>query len=249
MSKVFISGSISIKTIPKPVLASIDRIISSNMEVLVGDADGVDAMVQSVLYRTGYKSVTVYSIYATPRNLKGPFDHKTVVPNSSSKRERELQQEKDAAMTTDSDYSLVIWDGKSRGSYGNAIRALGQKKKVKLYLASESRFLEASEVTLGEIERLYRRTNGYSAAEVVQALKEKGEDFFQQTRSLNKQLLEHHIIRKEGNTYVPMPEYQDLFLVEQYRGRVRGIRFKDDFVAWADNWIKEIKTPQEQMLL
>ena len=47
MSTVFISGSISIKKLPRPVEESLSKISDANMEVLVGDADGVDLMIQN----------------------------------------------------------------------------------------------------------------------------------------------------------------------------------------------------------
>lgn len=42
MSKVFISGSMRIKNIAPEVLDRIDNIINSGLEIIVGDADGVD---------------------------------------------------------------------------------------------------------------------------------------------------------------------------------------------------------------
>ena len=38
-------------------------------------------------------------------------------------------------MTNDSEYSLVIWDGKSKGSYSNILRSLEQNKPVKVYMS------------------------------------------------------------------------------------------------------------------
>ena len=49
MSKVFISGSISIKTLPESIKDSIKRIISQKLEILVGDAHGIDSIVQDFL--------------------------------------------------------------------------------------------------------------------------------------------------------------------------------------------------------
>ena len=68
--KVFISGSISIKKLPKEVLKSIDKIISNHFEILVGDANGVDKLVQEYCLKKQYFDVTVYSIFDFPRNRK-----------------------------------------------------------------------------------------------------------------------------------------------------------------------------------
>tara|TARA_R110002111_G_scaffold13927_2_gene38548 strand:- start:4119 stop:4868 length:750 start_codon:yes stop_codon:yes gene_type:complete len=248
MSSVFISGSIAIKSIPRSVEESINKIIDQNIQVLVGDADGIDTMVQNYCKRCNYSNVTVYSIYSTPRYMAGKFDSKFILPKTDSKKERELQKEKDAAMTLDSDYSFVVWDGKSKGSYNNILRAIENNKKVKIYLNTENDFLESSKITSSEIEFIYRSNNGYTAAEVIEYLKSEGEDYFQQTRAFNKCLLENNIIKKEDGIYLPMPDYSDLFMIEKYRGKVSGIKFKNEFINWVETWVKKIKPPEEQSL-
>lgn len=248
MSKVFISGSIVIKEIPKIVEESLNKIIESDMEILVGDANGIDTMVQNYCKQSNYYNVTVYSIYSSPRYKVSGFNSKYIIPLSDSKKERELQKEKDAAMTLESDYSLVIWDGKSKGSYNNILRAIESNKKVKLYLSYKKIFIEPKKITANEIEYLFRENNGYSAAEVVEYLNNEGMNFFQQTRELNKYLIEYKIIKKEGGIYLPMPGYNDLFIVDKYRGKTNGIRFTNKFINWVENRIKKIKLPEEQSL-
>ena len=44
--KVFISGSLSIKVLPKETEETIDKIINKNAEILVGDAPGIDKLIQ-----------------------------------------------------------------------------------------------------------------------------------------------------------------------------------------------------------
>ena len=135
MSTVFISGSISIKKLPKPVEKSLQNIIEQGMEILVGDADGVDTLVQRYCESQGYHNkVTVYSIDEIPRFKINGFKSKFISHNSDSKQQRELQTFKDKAMTTDSTYSFVIWNGKSKGSYANIIRAIKNNKRVKVFL-------------------------------------------------------------------------------------------------------------------
>ena len=92
MSKVFISGSISIKKLPAAVEASLDNIFKEGMEILVGDADGIDTMVQNYCKRANYSKVTVYSIYPSPRYMVNGFNKKYIIPKSDSKKERELQK-------------------------------------------------------------------------------------------------------------------------------------------------------------
>jgi hypothetical protein len=248
MSTVFISGSISIKKLPRPVEESLRKISDANMEVLVGDANGIDLMIQSYYKHLDYNKVTVYSIYASPRNIVADFKKKHIIPKCDSNKERDLQKEKDSAMTLDSSYSFIIWDGRSNGSYNNILRAIEHRKKIKLYLNNENRYLESEKINIKEIQYIYRKNNGYSAAEIVEYLKNEGEGFFSQTKILNKYLLENKVIKKENGTYLPMPEYQNLFIIDKYKGKATGIKFTNNFINWIENRLKKIKPHIEQSL-
>jgi hypothetical protein len=162
--------------------------------------------------------------------------------------ERERQQEKDKAMTLDSEYSFVIWDCKSKGSYSNILRAIENNKKIKVYLSDGKKFMETNDITKTNIEFLYRKTNGYKAGEIVDYLKREGEDYFNNTQSLNKWLLERNIVKKHQKIYVPSGEYEDLFLVEKFRGRTTGIKFKNNFIGWIEDEIKDIKPPEQSSM-
>ena len=124
-NKVFINGSISIKELPQEVKNSIDKIIQQKFEILVGDASGIDTLVQEYCLLLNYYNVTVYSISVFPRyKASEHFRTKYIEVSNSIKKERERQQEKDKAMTTDSKFTFTIWDGKSKGSYDNILRGL-----------------------------------------------------------------------------------------------------------------------------
>ena len=69
MKKVFISGSMSIKKLDELVRNSLEKIIALNLQVLVGDAYGVDKLVQEYFYNQNYYNVTIYTIFDIPRNL------------------------------------------------------------------------------------------------------------------------------------------------------------------------------------
>jgi hypothetical protein len=154
MSKVFISGSIAIKKIPVAVEESLQKIMHNHFEILVGDAKGIDTLVQNYCLQHNYHNVTVYSITEKPRYKADSFYSRCINVPSHLKNGRERQQEKDKAMTLDSDYSFVIWDGKSQGSYENALRAIEQHKKIKVYLESENRFLQPKTLK-NEIEHIF----------------------------------------------------------------------------------------------
>jgi len=49
MKNVFVSGSINIKKLDSKVIERLKNIISSNLRVIVGDANGVDSSIQEYL--------------------------------------------------------------------------------------------------------------------------------------------------------------------------------------------------------
>jgi hypothetical protein len=244
MSSVFISGSIAIKKLPSSIEDSINRIKEQNIKILVGDAGGVDTKVQEYCQKINYYNVTVYSIYRTPRNkINDRFEKKYIIVEGGSNKERERQKEKDGAMTIDSEYSLVIWDSKSRGSYSNIIRAINNNKKTKVYLNKNKYFIHQKDVNKNNIEFIYRETNGYKATEVIDYLNNNGSNFFKTTQSFNKWLLTNNIIKKEEKTYIPMEDYKNLLIEDRYRGRITGVKFKNEFIEWIENKIGDIKQP------
>lgn len=114
--KVIVSGSRSIKQLPQQAIASLDKIILLNFAVIVGDAYGVDVLVQKYLKSKQYENVTVY--YATfggsgkPRNTNG---FNTVgVPGNYIDRDKK--------MCEIANFGLAIWDGKSKGTRENIER-------------------------------------------------------------------------------------------------------------------------------
>lgn len=235
MSKVFISGSISIKQIPQNVIQSLQNIQKNGLEVLVGDADGIDKKIQDYFRKNNYENICVYSIYSPPRNLSSPtFRKKIIKVTEDLKKERERQTLKDKAMTEDSDYSLVVWDGKSKGSHKNILRALDLEKKVKIYLTYKNQFIEQKKVNKNEIDFIYYENNGFSAKEVVDYLTSEGKEYFKSTRALNKYLLDNKIVEKSEDIYVPLKN-KDLFIVEFYRGKASGLRFKNEFIDWVES--------------
>ena len=119
---VMISGSRSIKDISAG-LPSIDRIMQLNFSIIVGDAGGVDKLVQEYLRRSNYLNVKVYFALwdgnAKPRNTT---EYETMgVAGSYINR--------DIAMCSICDYGLALWDGNSRGTKDNIDRT-GKKTKI-----------------------------------------------------------------------------------------------------------------------
>ncbi len=246
-NKVFISGSISIKKLPQEVKNSIHKIIEQNFGILVGDAKGIDTLVQNYCLSLNYYNVTIYSISTFPRyKASENFKIKYIEVPNNIRQERERQQEKDKAMTIDSEFTFTVWDSRSKGSYLNILRGLNNNKKVKVYLSTKNSFL--NKITKNEIEFIYRENNGYTASEVIQYLKNEAEDFFQKTQDLNKYLIQKLVIQKDDKIYIPTNKYENLFIIDKYHGRIKGIKFKNEFINWIEKHIKEERKPQQTSL-
>jgi hypothetical protein len=165
MKKVFISGSIEIKSLDNLVIESLQKIIENNLMVLVGDANGVDSLIQEYFSKKGYFNVIVYTIFNSPRNLLSPyFKIKNI---KTSLKGRKAQEKKDELMTFESDYSFVIWNGKSKGSFNNILRAIENNKLLKVYYEKEKRFLKKSEISIENIKKIYYLNNGIGLKELA----------------------------------------------------------------------------------
>lgn len=235
MKKVFISGSISVKDLSLKIKNRLDNMIKNNLSILVGDAEGIDSAVQMYFSKNNYFNVTVYSITENPRQIKSSKFNKKFIKlkeDLTTKRERERQREKDKAMTEDSDYSLVIWDGKSKGSFNNILRSLEQNKPVIVYFTKNDDFLPKNKVNKVEISYIYYDLNGYSGDEILEVLRADRYEFFKSARELNKFLKDKNVIEKKENIYMPCEGYENLFKIEYYRGKPTNLRFSMDFYDW-----------------
>jgi hypothetical protein len=118
MAKIFISGSISLKTLDVQAVTHLDSIMAYRHTVLIGDAHGIDKVVQQYLLQNRYQAVIVYYSGDKIRNNIGNWETKQT-GNDSHLTGRELYRLKDDTMAQDADYGLMIWDGKSRGTKYN----------------------------------------------------------------------------------------------------------------------------------
>jgi adenine-specific DNA-methyltransferase len=110
---VFVSGSRSISTLPPDAVKALDQLIDERATIFVGDAPGIDTLVQQHLSERNYDQVTVHHIGNQPRNNLG---FQTV------KVDGNRQTDKDNYMATRADTGLAIWDGQSRGTAQNIER-------------------------------------------------------------------------------------------------------------------------------
>lgn len=144
MTTVFIAGSISISRLHKKVQERIGKIVSSHLDVVVGDADGADTSIQICLNYFQAEKVTVYCTGDLPRNNVADWP----VHNVYSKAKvgsRAYFTAKDLEMARKSDYGLMIWDCKSTGTLNNVIELLREKKKSVVFVNKSSNFVNVSD--------------------------------------------------------------------------------------------------------
>jgi hypothetical protein len=130
--RVFIAGSRRITRLNNDVISRLDNILQNRYEILVGDANGVDKLVQEYANDRKYETVTVYCVNSTCRNNIGNW-HISSIAFSSNKKDFSYYASKDEAMARDADYGFMIWDGRSKGTLRSLERLVCLNKKLLLY--------------------------------------------------------------------------------------------------------------------
>lgn len=133
MTTVFISGSITIKNLHPLVIERIKKIVNQRLNIVVGDANGVDSSIQHELFKLGCQNVTVYCSSPKPRNNLGGWDINAVKTDYASGT-RAFFTVKDIQMAKDADCGLMIWDSKSTGTLKNVIELLALNKKSVVFV-------------------------------------------------------------------------------------------------------------------
>lgn len=152
MTKIFIGGSRHIKHLNTVIHDRFNNIISQNFQIIVGDANGADKVVQQYLSEQHYRHVLVYCSGQLCRNNIGHWKTvNVVVPKNINGRR--FYMAKDSEMAKSADYGLMLWDGKSAGTINNIFSLLTLCKKVVLYFSLEKRFYTIS--TISDIETVF----------------------------------------------------------------------------------------------
>lgn len=143
MTTIFISGSISIKKLDDEVINRLKNIMNRKCKVIIGDANGVDSMIQNIMSKENYKNVEVYCSGKYPRNNIGKWNVKNVYTNAPSKS-RSFYTAKDLLMAHDCEYGMMVWDEKSKGTLKNVEELTSQQKKSIVYFNKRKRFIKIS---------------------------------------------------------------------------------------------------------
>lgn len=172
MLKVFCGGSRIIpgfnQGLSEDVIEIINQYVRANAAILIGDADGVDSLIQEYLFKIGYKNVVIFYSTAKPRNMK---DNKWQLKyiNARGLKGREFMQAKDKAMAALCDEALMIWDPVSINNYGrlavskgtlaNCTNVLTLNKPVTLWSTAQCHAIKSAD--LGGLENWMKDLRPY----------------------------------------------------------------------------------------
>ncbi|MEM1170130.1 MAG: hypothetical protein AAGJ08_13885 [Cyanobacteria bacterium P01_H01_bin.35] len=108
--KVLICGSRSVTALPDEVCKTLDKIIAFQVNILIGDADGVDRLVQKYLHSKRYRKVTVYYAKSGLRSNIGKWTSIRVAGNYI---------DRDKLMCDKANWCVAVHKGNSRGTKRN----------------------------------------------------------------------------------------------------------------------------------
>jgi hypothetical protein len=133
MQSVFVAGSITIKKLPDKFVERFDNLISAELNIMVGDANGADSAMQQILLDRGSQSVTVFCSGDQPRNNLGHWPVRSI-RTPAKPGTRQFFSAKDLAMAATADFGLMLWDSKSTGTLSNVIELTKRRKKSVVYV-------------------------------------------------------------------------------------------------------------------
>jgi predicted XRE-type DNA-binding protein len=144
MNTVFIAGSISISRLHEKVKSRIEKIVASDLDIVVGDADGADTSIQQCLVEYGAKRVTVFCSGDRPRNNLAEWPVTHIHPKAPP-GSRAFYTAKDIEMAHASNYGLMVWDCKSTGTLSNVIQLIKEDKKSVVFVNKNKDFVTVAD--------------------------------------------------------------------------------------------------------
>lgn len=164
---VFVAGSRQISRLPAAVKLRLDTMIEKGLQVLVGDANGVDKAVQQHFSTRAYRNVIVHCMKGGCRNNIGGWPIREFEAPRGA-RGFDYYSVKDRAMSTAAEYGLMLWDGKSKGTINNVVNLSREGKPVVVYVAPTKRFVTVK--GLDDLRSVLEQGETESVERVVSAL-------------------------------------------------------------------------------
>lgn len=143
--KVFIGGARQLHSLNKVVVEKLNSILTKNYDILIGDANGIDASVQKYYFDKSYQNVTVYVSNGRARNNIGNWQIESVLVDKNITG-FDFYAAKDIKMAQDADCGFMIWNGKSRGTWNNIVNLCNQNKTVVIYISSQKSLCKISDI-------------------------------------------------------------------------------------------------------
>lgn len=141
MKSIFIAGPRAIKALDNKVLLKLKKFEEDNFIINVGDANGVDKLIQAFYNNLNYNNVKIFASNGKPRNNLGNWEVNKVYVDKSIKG-FDFYVEKDKAMAEKSDLGFMIWNGISKGTLNNIINLRKKNKVIILFLTTSKEFFE-----------------------------------------------------------------------------------------------------------
>lgn len=257
--KVFISGSISLKELTPTIEDTLNYIIEKQYSIIIGDAAGIDSLIQQYLSSKEYYDVTVYSLLSKPRNLfSNNFTVKTIdylvmaeyleLPEKEKKKvefsERKKQAFKDIAMSLEANVFIAIWDGKSEGTKNNILRSLEYKKDCILIM--DNNIIPKCDITKEKIENIYEENFGIGLKELKNRLiNEIGDENIPSQEFLKSHKELQSIFPANSKTFLnDTTGYKNYIIKTNYKGQ-ESIRYRPSLIFHLKNRIIQIKEKLE----
>lgn len=133
ISTIFIGGAREIKILPEKVENKLKNIYNKNYSIVVGDANGIDKIVQQYFYSHNYNNIKVFASNGNARNNVGNWEVENIKVSSKLKG-FDFYKEKDLAMANVADIGFMIWNCRSKGTLNNMINLLTLNKELIVYL-------------------------------------------------------------------------------------------------------------------
>lgn len=141
MKSIFIAGPREIRKLDNKVILMLKSFEENSFRIIVGDANGVDKLIQAFYLNLNYDNVFVFASNGNARNNLGNWNVINVEVDKSVKG-FEFYVQKDKAMAEKCDLGLMIWNGKSKGTLNNMINLRKKNKPIVLFLTSAKKFFQ-----------------------------------------------------------------------------------------------------------
>ena len=176
--KIFVAGPRAVKELDTNIEKRLTDIIKKDYTLLVGDAIGVDKLIQKFMHQKKYNNLIIYASKGKVRNNIGNWEVQKVTVEESIKG-FDFYAAKDKKMAVDADYGFMIWNGKSKGTLNNMINLTKRGKEILLYYIPHKKFYLIK--NLDEVKKI-ASVNGNEVTAIFDKLNDKNVPFMDKER-------------------------------------------------------------------